>query len=72
MKYSDYSNDEILDASEMFDVKRGYVCYGYGCDSNVRAKKRSGAKELCDTAYCRSGVGFESPSPTLGLCRKSV
>ena len=72
MKYEDYSNKELLDASEMFDVKGGYVCYGYGCERNVCAIKRSGAKELCDTAYCRSGVGPENPSPTPGLCNISV
>lgn len=46
----------------MFEMKGGYVCYGYGCDSNVCAIDRSGAKGLCDTAYCRSGVGPAYPT----------
>lgn len=62
MKYSDLANNGTLNPQEMFEIKGGYVCYGYGCESNVCAIERSGAKDLCDTAYCRSGVGPARPS----------
>ena len=62
MKYSELSDKEALHPSEMFEIKAGYVCYGYGCESNVCIIDRSGAKNLCDTAYCRSGVGPKSQS----------
>lgn len=62
MKYSELSDKEILNEQDMFEVKGGYVCYGYGCEKNVCAINRSGAKDLCDTAYCRSGVGPAKPS----------
>lgn len=32
MKYSELSDKEILNEQEMFEVKGGYVCYGYGCE----------------------------------------
>lgn len=61
MPYSDLSDKGVLNPQEMFEIKGGYVCYAYGCEKNVCAIKRSGAKDLCDTAYCRSGVGPETP-----------
>lgn len=64
MKYSDLSNQEILNQSEMLEVKGGYVNYGYGCETAVCLTDRSGAKDLCDTAYCRSGVGLKTPPTT--------
>ena len=69
MKYFELSNKEALNPAEMFEVKGGYACYSYGCDSNVCAIDRSGAKDLCDTAYCRSGVGPVRPSTPVEICR---
>lgn len=63
MKYSDFiERDASMNPQEMLRVQGGYVCYAYGCESNVCAIKRSGAVELCDTAYCRTGVGPETPT----------
>lgn len=65
MKYTELSNQEELNQEAMFEVKGGYVCSAYGCDSNVCAIDRSGAKDLCSTAYCRSGVGPKSTQTTI-------
>lgn len=70
MKYSDISNEESLNPNEMFEMKGGYVCQNYGCESGVCEIDRSGAKDLCDTAYCRRGVGPVNPS--VPICRASM
>lgn len=57
MTYLDLSNKDTLNPQEMFEVKGGYECYSYGCESNVCNTNRAGAESSCSTAYCRSGMG---------------
>lgn len=56
-KYSELSGQRVLKTEELIDLKAGFTCYTYGCESNVCTTNRAGAKELCSTAYCISGVG---------------
>lgn len=59
--YSELGNSNQLDINEMFSLKGGLAATTYGCESNVCAIDRSGAKDLCTDAYCRSGVGSTNP-----------
>lgn len=58
--YSSISSPNSLASEEMFSLKGGFLATGYGCESYVCAIARSGAKDLCTDAYCRSKVGPES------------
>ncbi|WP_449304357.1 hypothetical protein [Prevotella pallens] len=58
--YSDLSENAILKQSELLNLKGGYE-EKYGCNSNVCSIDRSGAKDLCTDAYCRSSVGPVRP-----------
>lgn len=59
--YSELGDSNQLNLDEMFSLKGGLAAYSYGCQTNVCAVDRSGAKELCTDAYCVSGVGPVSP-----------
>ncbi len=61
--YSSLSNNAVVSDEEMLTLKGGFVA-DYGCQSNVCAIDRSGAKDLCTDAYCVSGVGPKSPNDT--------
>ncbi len=66
--YYELTGENKLDNKEMFSLKGGYEL-AYGCESNVCNTDRAGAKELCQDAYCRSGVGPVRPSqPTENDC----
>lgn len=54
--YFELTKENQLNTNEMFNLKAGYT-FAYGCESQVCAVDRSGAKDLCTDAYCRSGVG---------------
>ena len=54
--YSDLSGKAVVKQAELLTLKGGYI-QEYGCESYVCAIERSGAKDLCNDAYCRSGVG---------------
>lgn len=63
MKKSNYFNlsgNAILDKQSLLNLKGGFDV-NYGCQSNVCSVNRSGAKDLCTDAYCRSGVGPVKP-----------
>jgi len=60
MDFRDLVGDKPLNTEEMFSLNGGYSL-AYGCESYVCATKRSGAAGICTDAYCRSGVGSESP-----------
>lgn len=60
-KYSELSGQRVLKTDELTNLKAGFTCYTYGCESNVCNTNRAGAKDLCSTAYCVSGVGPVKP-----------
>lgn len=56
--YSELSGQRVVKTDELTNLKAGFTsCNNYGCDSNVCNTNRAGAKDLCSTAYCISGVG---------------
>lgn len=64
INYSALSGNAVVKQAELLTLKGGYI-QEYGCESNVCSTDRSGAKELCSDAYCKSGVGPKHPSRTL-------
>lgn len=65
INYSDLSGNAVLKQAELLTLKGGYI-QEYGCESNVCSIDRSGAKDLCSDAYCKSGVGPKHPEQTIG------
>lgn len=66
--YANLSGNAVVKETEMLTLKGGYTL-DYGCESNVCAIDRSGAKDLCSDAYCRSGVGPSRPIETIDKCK---
>lgn len=73
MKYVELSDKEVLNQKEMFEVKGGYVCYNYGCNSNVCTSNIEDAKSLCTTAYCRSkSMPEDADDSSIGTVPKCI
>lgn len=56
INYSSLSGNAVVKEAELLTLKGGYA-QEYGCESNVCSLDRSGPKDLCSDAYCKSGVG---------------
>ncbi|MCI6671787.1 MAG: hypothetical protein SOX84_00720 [Prevotella sp.] len=69
INYSALSGNAVLKQAELLTLKGGYI-QEYGCESNVCSTDRSGAKDLCSDAYCKSGVGPKNPGKGTGTVKR--
>lgn len=69
INYSALSGNAVLKQDELLTLKGGYI-QEYGCESNVCSTDRSGAKDLCSDAYCKSGVGPQNPGKGTGTIKR--
>lgn len=69
INYSALSGNAVLKQAELLTLKGGYI-QEYGCESNVCSTDRSGAKDLCSGAYCKSGVGPKNPGKGTGTVKR--